>query len=678
MKQLVFFLYVLILICLGTATFIEKLYGTKIVNDIIYDSPWFIFFWFSLALSSFIYLFIRKIHKRKAVFLLHFSFGIILFGAFITHFSGHQGMIHLRQGETSSFFIDIDSHEKVTFPFTLRLKTLRVVYYPGTDTPSDYISSVYAMGDTRVSGDISMNKIFSYYGYRFYQNSFDEDCGGGWFSVNYDPWGILISYAGYILLLVAIFCVLIAPDGGFRKLLSHPLFKQIGVCVLFLWPLDVVEAQNVLSRQQAEAYGTKQIIYNGRLAPFNTLARDFVMKLTEKKDYKRFTPEQILTGWMLYFDKWQNEPMIRIKSQELRHLLGVGEYARYKDFYTDKEDYRLQTYWNKLHQNSKQSSLIKAITEVDEKVAIINMLKAGMLVKFIPEGVRPLSNLKIQIEILYNKIPFSTLLYPINLTLGFILFLFFCMQGRRFFFLQKVFYIAKWILLCSFLFHTLGLCLRTYIAGHFPLSNGYETMQFIAWCAMLVALLLCRRFSFTIIFGFLFSGLTLLVASLVQMTPQITPLMPVLLSPLLSLHVSLLMVSYSLFGFLFLNGITVLFMQWSYRKKMHLERDEQIERLTLFSRMLLYLAVFFLGIGIFVGAVWANLSWGRYWAWDPKEVWALITFMTYSIAFHIQSFKSFEKTMYFHWFLILAFSTVLMTYFGVNYFLGGMHSYANN
>ena len=144
--------------------------------------------------------------------------------------------------------------------------------------------------------------------------------------------------------------------------------------------------------------------------------------------------------------------------------------------------------------------------------------------------------------------------------------------------------------------------------------------------------------------------------------------MPVLVSPWLSIHVSLIMMSYALFAFIMLNGILAL---------CHTRQNDRVEQLTILSRLLLYPAVFFLGAGIFLGAVWANVSWGRYWAWDPKEVWALITFLVYGAAFHSQSLQAFRKPLFFHVYMIIAFLTVLMTYFGVNYVLGGMHSYAN-
>ena len=145
--------------------------------------------------------------------------------------------------------------------------------------------------------------------------------------------------------------------------------------------------------------------------------------------------------------------------------------------------------------------------------------------------------------------------------------------------------------------------------------------------------------------------------------------MPILLSPWLSIHVSVIMISYAFLTFTFLNAIAALI----YLKIGNLH---QAERITAFSRLFLYIGVFLLGIGIFTGAVWANSSWGDYWSWDPKEVWALITFMVYGLALHSSVFSFFNNKKIFHWYLIFAFACVLMTYFGVNYFLGGLHSYA--
>ncbi|MCM1168433.1 MAG: cytochrome c biogenesis protein CcsA [Bacteroides sp.] len=192
-------------------------------------------------------------------------------------------------------------------------------------------------------------------------------------------------------------------------------------------------------------------------------------------------------------------------------------------------------------------------------------------------------------------------------------------------------------------------------------------MQAIAWFALLATLIFHRRLDFLLPLGFLVAGLAMLVSMMGSSNPQITPLMPVLSSPLLSVHVMLVMVSYTLFAFMMLNGMAGLWL--------HLNHKEASLRLSVVSRLMLYPAVFTLAAGIFVGAVWANVSWGRYWGWDPKEVWALITMLVYSFALHNKSFSAMNRPAAFHIFSIAAFLCVLITYFGVNFLLGGMHGY---
>ena len=206
------------------------------------------------------------------------------------------------------------------------------------------------------------------------------------------------------------------------------------------------------------------------------------------------------------------------------------------------------------------------------------------------------------------------------------------------------------------------------------MGNGYETMLVLAWCVQLITLLVIKRLPFLLSFGFLLAGFFLLVSSIGQMDPQITPLVPVLSSPLLSLHVSLIMMAYALFTFTFLCGIVALTLQF-FRPNQPLHA-EHIQALHVISRLFLYPALALLGIGIFVGAIWANISWGRYWGWDPKEVWALISFLCYAVALHGTSLPWFRRPLNYHLYMTGAFLTVLMTYIGVNYFLGGMHSYA--
>ena len=230
---------------------------------------------------------------------------------------------------------------------------------------------------------------------------------------------------------------------------------------------------------------------------------------------------------------------------------------------------------------------------------------------------------------------------------------------------------------------TAQLGLRWWLSGHIQLSNGYETMLFMAWVLLVLTVVLFRKFRIILVLGPLAALCCLLVAMITGSGSDITPLMPVLQSPLLSLHVMTVMCAYALFALQTLIGIYAVARSSSAgllpkgRKNSTLSTlHSKLEKATALSQLLLYPAVFLLAIGIFLGAVWANVSWGNYWSWDPKESWALITLMIYAVPFHTSSIPAFRNPRTYHIYMVVAFLAVLITYFGVNYLLGGMHSYA--
>lgn len=669
MKRLALIFYVLLIVVLSVTTFVEKYHDSTFAVNHIYHSIWFILLWGLLAFSTGVILFKDRIWRRLPVFLLHASFLVILSGALVTFFFGQKGYIHLVEGEYTTSFVESNSRQVKNLPFSLKLDSFRIKYYPGTQAPADYISYIEDYGT------ISMNRILQIQGYRFYQSSFDENGHGSWLSVNFDPWGIALTYTGYGLLFLSMLWLLIDKRETFHKLLRHKYFKQGTHCLFFLLFFGYnngIHASDrqlpALNRIQADSLSKTQIIYNDRVSPFNTLARDFVLKITGKPVYKGLTPEQVVGGWLLRPDVWREEPMIYIKNKELCQRLGIqGQYARLTDLF-NKGNYRINSFY--VYEDSvgsPSSRFRKSLIELDEKVGLILMLQNGTLIRPLPTdgSVIPLSNSRLQAELWYNNIPFSKILFMFCLTIGMLSFFYTLYRSAHRSSLPHRWLERFWIisLYAALLFHLVGYGLRWYIAGRIPLGNGYETMQFMALCALFIALLLYRRFHFMLSFGLLLAGFTLLVSYLGQMNPQITPLMPVLNSPWLSTHVSFIMLSYTLFAFMALNGVVALC------------RPLEADRLMLFSRMLLYPAVFLLGMGIFIGAIWANVSWGRYWAWDPKEVWALITFMLYGLAFHQSSYSIFKRTKFFHIYMLVSFLAILMTYFGVNYFLGGLHSY---
>ncbi|MEE4287686.1 MAG: c-type cytochrome biogenesis protein CcsB, partial [Mariniphaga sp.] len=239
-------------------------------------------------------------------------------------------------------------------------------------------------------------------------------------------------------------------------------------------------------------------------------------------------------------------------------------------------------------------------------------------------------------------------------------------------FLRKSFYFAIVLL---FVVHTAGIIIRWYISGRAPWSNGYESVVYVAWAAMLAGILFGRKYPMVIATAAFLSGVSLFVAHLNWMNPEITPLVPVLKSYWLTIHVSIITASYGFFGLSAFLGILVLILIIIRRNSNEGKVNRFIDQLTTINEMSVTVGLYFLTIGTFLGGVWANESWGRYWGWDPKETWALITIMIYSFIAHMRLIPSLKGVYNYNMASVFGFASVLMTYFGVNYFLAGLHSY---
>ena len=495
----------------------------------------------------------------------------------------------------------------------------------------------------------------------------------------------------------------------------------------------------VLPRESAEKFGELHILYNDRICPVQTFALDFCKKIYGARSYQGLTAEQVLSGWVFYGNTWANEPFIKIKSGEMKTAMNLPDYASLNTFFNrEMGGYTIGQYVQEYY-NGQQDKFHQQAADIDGKIQIIMELREGISLKvlpytftknvkatkdhpfikagtttwFAPVDKLPLavehqhalyiknvfsllngdvkagnisrvneffvkmkkyqevssgsslpSKIQYQAERINNDFPFATILFMVNLTLGFIA-LFYTIyrmtKNRQ----LKALDITLPILLCiSFLALTFGLALRWIISGNVPLSNGYESMLSVAWLVLLISIFMQFRIRIVMVFGFMLSGFFLLVSHINQMDPAIGQMMPVLNSPLLSIHVSIIMMSYALLSLTFICGIMGICMQ------------SHAEELQTLSRIFLYPALTAMGFGIFIGAIWANVSWGNYWSWDSKETWALITFMIYAVVVHTQSLPVFRKPLVYHIYITLAFLSIAMTYFGVNYFLTGMHSYA--
>ena len=231
--------------------------------------------------------------------------------------------------------------------------------------------------------------------------------------------------------------------------------------------------------------------------------------------------------------------------------------------------------------------------------------------------------------------------------------------------------------IACFICHTYCIGMRGYISGHAPWSNSYETMIFLSWTGILAGFIFGRHNFTAFALSTLFGGVILFVSSLNWMDPEITPLVPVLKSPWLMFHVATLMMAYGFMGIACMISTTNLVATSFITKKNEGTISRRILSLSIVTELSLIIGLALMMVGIFLGAVWANESWGRYWSWDPKETWALITAIVYTLVLHLRWFEKTRKDFRFNLLTQWSLLSVLMTYFGVNYLLSGMHSYGN-
>jgi len=287
------------------------------------------------------------------------------------------------------------------------------------------------------------------------------------------------------------------------------------------------------------------------------------------------------------------------------------------------------------------------------------------------------SESKVDLEISYNRLYLFKRLFPYYTAVGFILLvILFVELINPKIQLTKTRQIFAFLILVGFGVHTIALIMRWYISGHAPWSNGFESMIYIAWAGLLAGIIFRKKSPITLSVTAILAGIILMVAHLSWMDPEITNLVPVLRSYWLTIHVSAITASYGFLGL----GALLAFMSliiMTLKKKRNFERlNLTIQELSYITEMTLTVGLILLTIGNFLGGVWANESWGRYWGWDPKETWALTTIIVYAFILHMRFIPGLKGFFAFNFASVIGFGSVLMTYFGVNFYLSGLHSYA--
>ena len=644
----------------------------------------------------------------------------------------------------------------IEFPFSIMLKDFILERYPGSSSPSGYKSEVVLIDDNEdlvKPFSIYMNNILKYKGYRFYQSSYDPDEKGTILSVNHDRAGMYTTYAGYAMLIIFIIMSLFNKNSVFRKVKpsiwrnsgSKLMLLLIGVFMLGS-TVNANPQKVVYEKKKAEEFGRLLVQdQKGRTKPLYTISNDILRKISRKHTYRGNTPMQVFMGLSTDFQNWQDEPLIKVSSKDLRKTIGITEeYTSINQLVNFEEGQYLladliQQAVNK--PAGERDKMDKEVIKVDERVNIVMMIARGGFFRFFPlrdgthnwgtpseamenavnrqdsmylknilslytnalyqgmssgnykqadeylqsikEYQRKYSDYdlpserKIKTEIFYYKSKVFERLFPYYAMVGVLMLAILIasiIRGRT----RPSLVIKGFtgLILLGFIFHTIALGIRWYISGHAPMSNGYESMIFISWVTVLAGLAFSRKSSLTLASTAVLASLTLMVAHLSFMDPEITALVPVLKSYWLTLHVSVITASYGFLGLGAILGLVNMILYLLNKRGNRKNIVKTVDDLTVINYRSLTLGLYFLTIGTFLGAVWANESWGRYWGWDPKETWSLITMIVYAFVTHSKNIKGLNSIFAFNLMSVYAFSSVLMTYFGVNYYLSGLHSYA--
>ncbi|MBN2697555.1 MAG: cytochrome c biogenesis protein CcsA [Bacteroidales bacterium] len=637
---------------------------------------------------------------------------------------------------------------EIPLPFKLALQDFRVERYPGSNSPSSFISEVTLLdGEMGIEEDcrIYMNNVLKHRGYRFYQSSYDTDEMGTILSVNKDRWGTGVTYAGYFLLMAGMVLALFNRGTRFQSLVrnaSGALRRTAAASLLLLaLPGAALTAQPIAPPKDiASQFGTLWVQgKEGRFKPVNTLSGEVVRKITGKSKYRDYTPDQVLLGMLLYPEEWREEPLFKVDQPEIRNMIGyMGKRACFYDFIEPSgSGYLLSDIVDRAYSKpvAARDDLDKEVIKLDDRINAMILLQTGELLRIFPaaetennrwnavpealaaepeahdsagnafmslllhihEGdysaaTEHLNRLKDyqsrhasllpaegkkRMEILYNRINIFPRLSRFYGIFGLLLLV---LQFIRTFRVSKLvdylFRVGVIHLAVAFGLHTLAFIARWYISGHAPLSNGYESMIFVSWVTLLAGLFFVRWSGFAMGLTAVLGSLSLVVAHMSWMNPEITNLVPVLKSVWLTIHVTVVMAGYGFLGLASLLGLTGLVFLAVLNEANHVKISGVVEHLTRVNQMALIIGLYFMTAGVFLGGVWANESWGRYWGWDPKETWALITVLVYAFVAHMRHIPGLRGAYAYNLASFFGYGSVLMTYFGVNYFLGGIHSYA--
>ena len=678
----------------------------------------------------------------------------------------------------------------IALPFAIALKDFQLDRYAGSMSPSSYSSEVVLIdpaNNIEKPYRIFMNNVLDYGGFRFFQSSYDLDEQGTILSVNRDP-GKIPTYIGYTMLTLGLLWAFFAKNGRFYRLGQYLKTQNLVVAfaislgILSAIPLhanpqmaenpqmdnpqsvnphdgkdfeipqitsesilDLIKNLKEKSGIHSEKFGRLIVQdFGGRMKPVDTLAMEYLHKMTKKDSFLGLSNMELFLGMMVYPNEFKKVKMLAVSTPKLKEIIGVDKnekYIAFEDLFAG-DTYKLSNYLEEANRKkpAMRDKFDKDVMSVDERVNVAYLIYTAQTLRILPsfsgegdkwfspseaiasfdkenasqlqklfgayfnsfhyglvennwenadlalEAFNGIQNkfgaalippkMQIDLEIFLNHYnPFKNLM-PLYLLFGIVLFGIVLVQIFRH---KNADILASrlihWVIALLVLTHTIALGLRWYVGGHAPWSNAYESMIYIAWAAGISGVVFFRKSYLAQSMASFLAGISLFVAHLGFMDPQIGNLVPVLKSYWLNIHVSIITASYGFLGLCFMLGALTLLL-FVFRSQKYPELDRTILTLHTINEMAMILGLAMLTIGNFLGGVWANESWGRYWGWDPKETWALISIVVYIIVLHVRFIPKGNNPYVFASLSVIAFYSILMTYFGVNFYLSGLHSYA--
>jgi ABC-type transport system involved in cytochrome c biogenesis permease subunit len=708
-------LVLLIAVVLSAGTILESLRGTEAARSVYY-APWFFLLQGLFAINIVFAVWERwpKNRYRIGFVITHLSMLIILIGALATWTYKVEGQLPLFEGQSSDTIFERGpgaAMKEFKLPFTVRLDSFEIDTYPGTHRPAMFRSRVTVLepGGTQRAAVIEMNKPLHAGGFSFFQSSYQNQGGREMsiLSVSHDP-GQAIVFLGYALLVAGMLVVLITRVAQYReaaRLNAAAAAAPVAVLVLGLVAAAMAAgaapagAAQVPDAPAVAKIRALPVQFDGRAMPFDTEARDTVRTVTGRRSWPGLDPVAMALGWAMDPQGWVEEPIVKVDGAAAE-LAGLASGKHYASFRSLVENAALRAAIDRARQrqdaDEKPTPIEKNLLKLEDRLLVLDGYFGGRAIRALPAAdpnaawetpaearspgaladlearVRPTapsfypSPDAIRREVLYNAVRPTRvawlLLLPAAVAAGLTL------ERRRF----GLRWVAALGVLGGFAVMTWGLATRWQIAGRIPASNMYESMLFLGWGVGLFGVIsLALRQRMLLFNAAAMAALAMGLVDLLPMDPFIHPIPPVLSgTPWLAIHVPIIMVSYSVLAIatflahavvgaaIFAPGKREVFTRWS----------ELLYWYIMVGSILLI-------TGIMTGSIWAASSWGRYWGWDPKEVWSLVAFLAYMAILHAR-FDGQIKAYGVAACSIAAFWTILMTYLGVNFVLAsGLHSY---